>query len=231
MKQHKLRISFARTAIAIAAAGGLACVHSARAQAVTGDANLDNVTATAVYPGWGSDVLTDGPSGYEVQGLTAYGSAYFAVPAVQQQTMFSGDNQATLVMTVNNALSSPGIPSGSGGQYWLGISFYLDDPNTSVNLGGYSGEFGYTGAGTAVWNGNTVTETVPLSGTLLSDIAAGGDTITGFNLQLDPAVYPTAFEDVTFNSLTLSQATPEPSTFALVGSGIAAFWSFRRRNK
>jgi len=70
-----------------------------------------------------------------------------------------------------------------------------------------------------------------LAGTqLLTDIQAGGDVITGFNLEFAPAIDPDGFSDITFNSLVLSSSVPEPSTLALIGSGAATLW-FRRRNK
>lgn len=223
-------------ATALVIAGGTANVaSSAHAQAVTGDVNLDNITPTALYGSWATASVTDGPSGVTIAGLASYGSAYFAIPALNQQTLNQSDNQVTLVMTINNAVSPPGTPSGSGGQYWVGIPFVLNDNvENGVNAptyGGYAGEFGYTGAGTAIWNGNTVTETVPLDPGQSAAIAAGGDVVGGFNLEFDPAVFPTGFQSITFNSLTLSSSVPEPSTLALIGSGAAALFSFRRRNK
>jgi hypothetical protein len=226
MKQHTKWIT-----TAVAVAGGLAFVSSVQAQAITGDATLDNIppaSITALYASWGTPVatITDGPAGLEVNSL-GYGSMYDSIPLPQQQTLNTGDNTATLVMTVNNAVSP------ASANYWLGIPFILDDNVSSDTYGGYAGMFGYTGAGTAVWNGNTVTESVPLDPDQLAAIQAGGDVINAFNLELDPAVLPVGapFYDVTFNSLTLSHVPDASSTLALLGSASAALFAFRRRNK
>jgi hypothetical protein len=226
MKQHTKWI-----ATAVAVVGGLALVSSAQAQAVTGDANLDNIApgaVTAYYSAWAHSpptTVTSGPSGLGVASL-GYGSLYYAIPAGQQQTLNMADNQATLVLTVNNPVSAP------SSTYWLGIPFGLSDNAATDFYGGYAGEFGFSATGTAVWNGNTVTETVPITDPLqLAAIAGGGDVINGINLELDPAVDPGGTYNVTFDSLTLTSSVPEPSMLPLVGSGAAALFAFRRRNK
>jgi hypothetical protein len=223
MKQH---VKWIATALAVA--GGLAVVNSAHAQPVTGDPYLDNIApgaVTAYYASWASQpptVVSSTPTGLEIFSL-GYGSLYYSIPGTQQQALNPADNQATLTLTVNNPVSPP------SSTYWLGIPFILNDNVEADTYGGYAGMFGYTGAGTATWNGNTVTETVPLSANQQAAIAAGGDLINGFNLELDPAVDPGGVYDITFNSLVLSSSVPEPSTLALIGSGVAGLLAFRRR--
>jgi hypothetical protein len=228
-------------AAAVAVAGGLTLANSARAQAVTGDVNLDNIApgaVTAYYANWASQpfptTVSDGAAGFQI-GSLGYGSLYYAIPAGQQQVLNKNDNEATLVMTVNNAVSP------ASQNYWLGVPFVLDDNAESQTYGGYLGMFGYVNTtsgtgGTATWSGNTVTETVPLDALQTATIAAGGDLINGFNLELDPAVLPAGppFYNVTFDSLTLSgpaAAPDETSTLALMGPAAAALLAFRRRNK
>ena len=63
---------------------------------------------------------------------------------------------------------------------------------------------------------------------MMTDIQ-GGATIVGFNLQLDPAVYPGGFYDVTYNSLDLTAPAPEPGSLALIGLGAAGLLLARRR--
>jgi len=236
MKQQTNWIFPARIAAAMAILGALSWTSPAQAQPVTGDLTLDNVTVTAAYPAWNSDTITYGANGITVSGLAAYGSAYFAVPTSELQTLNPADNQVTLVMTVNDP--STGLPlnanlGAANSGYWLGIPFILNDNAGPVTYGGYAGQFGFADTtstgGTASWNGSTVTETVPLSASQLAAVQAGGDMIYGFNLELDPAVYPSGFENVTFNSLTLSSSVPEPSTLALLGSGVAGLLAWRRR--
>jgi hypothetical protein len=180
-----------------------------------------------MYANWSSATFTPGALGLEVTWAGGYGSGYFGIAAGQLQTLNVNDTQATLVMTFNNAVAPPGN-AGSG--YWLGIPFILNDNAGAFTYGGYAGQFGYTGGGTAIWNGNTVTETVPLDPAQIAAIQAGNDTIYGFNLQLDPAVWPGGPADITFNSLTIS-AVPEPSTLALLGAGAAGLLCYRRRTR
>lgn len=209
------------------------CVSSALAQGVTGDTYLDNLVPAnmTTYSSWATATITVGSAGTEVN-ASGYGSMYYALSA--PLALSSGLTTATLVMTVN----SP-VPAQSGD--WLGIPFALGDSSGSVTYGGYAGMFGYAATqspGTATWSGNTVTETVQLGSSTtgggpaqLAAIQAGGDYLYGFNLELDPAVLPgggSAY-DVTFNSLTLS--VPEPSSFALLGLGVAALLVVRSRKE
>jgi MYXO-CTERM domain-containing protein len=88
---------------------------------------------------------------------------------------------------------------------------------------------GYQNAGNpanAVWNGNTVTLTVPLQVLEESAIQSGGVTVYGFNLDLDPAVINTGTGnfDVTYNSVAF---VPEPGTVSLVGMGLLGLLGVR----
>ena len=211
-----------------AVAGGLAAVSSAQAQPVTGSTLLNNIApgaVTAYYASWASmppTVATQTPTGLEISSI-GYGSLYYAIPVSQQQVISSSVTEAQLVLTVNNPVSPPSTT------YWLGIPFGISDNVASDFYGGYAGEFGFSAAGTATWVGNTVTETVPITDPLqLAAIAGGSDVINGINLELDPAVVPGGFYDVTYNSLTLI-SVPEPATLALIGMGAAGLLAFRRR--
>jgi hypothetical protein len=203
-------------ATAIAVAGGLAAVSSAQAQGVTGDATLDNVppgSVTAYYASWSTQpptTVTDGPSGLTVM-AGGYGSLYDSISS--PQVMNASDNQVSLTFTINS-------PAGS---YYVGVPFAINDNSGNVFYGGYS-----------TYGPGTWTETAPLSAAQQTAISAGGDVIYSFNLEFDPAGnLPNGGGagpyNITFNSLVLSEATPEPSTLALVGSGIAGLLAFRRR--
>jgi PEP-CTERM motif len=235
MNKPKSWIASPWTALLITLAGGISMAGSARAQTVTGDTLLDNLnpTYTTLYPGWNAapSVVTYGPGAFSVYGSDNGGSLYYdAVDAGQSQVLNPNDNQATLVLTINDGAGNPV----SSSTVWIGIPFILNDNTGAQNYGGYAGEFGYNGTmspGTATWNGNTVTETVPLNAAMLAAVQAGNDMIYGFNLEYYPAVMPAGlpFSTVTFDSLTLSQAVPEPSTLALLATGAGALWSLRRR--
>ncbi|HTR40780.1 MAG TPA: PEP-CTERM sorting domain-containing protein [Pseudomonadales bacterium] len=217
-----------KSILALLAMGlGLAVSQSASAQDyVTGTPYLSNVllnntAPNALYAAWASSpptAITSTPTGVEVVSI-GYGSCYYSIPVANQVTLNPNDSQAVLTLTVNN-VANPAA------NVWIGIPFILNDNVSSYTLGGYQGEFGDQ----TIWNGNTVTETVALPSALLATIQGGGDIINGINLQLDPAVYPGGVYDVTFNSLALEPTpTPEPSTIALVGAGLASLLAFRRR--
>jgi len=204
-------------AITFAVAGGLASVNSVQAQAVTGDATLDNVSpasVTAYYAAWSTQPptqVTDGASGLEIKS-GGYGSLY---DAISGPTLNTADNQVTLTFTIN----------GPAGSYYVGVPFAINDNSGNVFYGGYS-----------TYGPGTWSETVPLSAAQQTAVAAGGDTIYSFNLEFDPAGnLPNGGGagpyDITYNSLVLSSSVPEPSTLALVGSGVAGLLAFRRRNK
>ena len=220
---------------ALAVTGSLAMGGSAMAQDyVTGTPYLSNLNMAnlntapnALYPNWNQNppvtTLTDGPNGLEVQSFGGYGSMFYSTTN-SPVSINKNDNTAVLTLTVNNVADAQA-------NVWIGVSFYIVDNNASYNLGGYAGMFGYTGTGTATWDptGDILTEAVPISGALLTAIQAGGDQINGFNLQLDPAVYPgSSGYDVTFNSLAL-EVVPEPTSLALVGLGIGGLMALRRR--
>lgn len=205
-------------AIAASLAGGFAGAGSAQAQSVTGDPTLDNIppaSVAAYYSSWATQpptVVSDGASGFEVK-AGGYGSLYYAVPGAQQQSLSTADNQVSLTFTIN----------GPAGSYYVGVPFAIGDNSGNYFYGGYS-----------TYGPGTYTETAPLDPTQQAAIAAGGDTIYSFNLEFDPAGnLPNGGGagpyDITFNSLALSSSVPEPSTFALIGSGVAAFFASRRR--
>jgi hypothetical protein len=207
MKQHAKWIVTVVTGMA-----ALAAVQSAHAQGATGAATLGNMTSgnTTLYPGWSGSptVITPSAAGYEVSSAN-YGSLYYANPT--PIPLNAADTQVTLSFTLN----------GPAGSFYVGVPFILNDTAGASSYGGYN-TFTFPG---------TYSETVPLSTAQQTAVTGGSDVLYGFNLELDPAGNtPGNAYDITFNSLTVS-ATPEPSTYALLGMGAASFFAFFRRKK
>jgi hypothetical protein len=236
MTQHTKWIA---TAAAVATA--LTFASSAQAQAVTGDATLDNITPTEAYGGWGPPaIITSIPgTGLDVAAFSG-GSAYFAIPTANQQILNPADTQVSLTFTINSPAGwdSPTPVTSGGTGCWIGTPFTLNDnAEAGTQYGGYVGTFapgsGVDTSGTPcvfTVNGNTVTETAQLDAGQLAAVQTGTDVISGFNLEFYPAVGASVY-DVTFNSLVLSGTVPEPSTLGLIGAGVAGLLAFRRRIK
>lgn len=214
-------------AFGLMAAGGLVASMSSDAQSVINMAGVDpstlNTAPNALYASWnGGATFTQQPTGLEVQG-NAYGSLYYVVPAGQVQTLSTNDTQATLTFTVNGVAAD---------YIWIGTPFILNDNSGATTYTVYSGSGNPGNPAGTVWNGNTVTETVQLTGAQLAAVQAGGDAIYGFNLEVSPSTYGGGLNsyDITFNSLVLSPAAvPEPGTMALGGLGAASLLVIRRR--
>lgn len=219
------------TVLALATAANLAVAQDY----VTGTPTLSNMNPAnlntapnTLYSGWTASpptTFTSSASGLEVYSYS-YGSLFYST-SNSPVSINQADTEAVLTLTVNNVAAAQN-------NVWIGVSFLIDDNFGSYTLGGYCGMYGFfdtgNGLGSASWSGNTLTETVQLNGALLAAIQAGGDQIQGFNLQLDPAVYPGGFYDVTFNSLALEAApVPEPTSLALVGVGLMGLTVLRRR--
>lgn len=215
-------------------AGALGCVVSGQAQSVTGTpylSNLDpatlNTLPNATYANWNNPSLTTFTSlstGLEVSS-GGYGSLYYVVPDAEVQTLNPADAYAILTVTVN-APSPANIN-------WFGLPFILNDASGAVDFEVYSGPGNAGNPSTVTWNGNVVTEAVPLTAAELAAVQAGSDAIYGFNLEANPSNFTGApVYDITFNSLVLSPTatpTPEPATCSLVGLGLAGLLVLRRR--
>ena len=216
--------------LALAVVAGLALAISTQAQDyVNGDTYLDNVSTTSPYNGWAQSppaTVTLLPTGVEVANPIAngYGGEYFII---NSPILISNPNDTALQLTLTvNGSAAPYVWF-SDGQLVINDSsgiYYYNMP--------YSGYQNAGNPANAVWNGNTVTCTVPLQILEESAIQSGGVWVYGFNLDLDPAVINntgTGDFDVTYNSIAF---IPEPTTMTLVGLGavLLGWVGLRRRH-
>jgi len=222
-------------ATALSVAGGMLIAGSAHAQYITGDPTLDNVTM-----GGGSFGNSTAANGITLTG-TAYNWGEWDIPTSEQQVFNPADAYVVMTYTINSPAAGTTGADYTGGSAW---SWYALQPllNTTSNLERYGGYDGYNlsygfpnGQGIAnqdagyVYNNGVVTLTVPLNATTKADIA-GGNTITFFQMSMDPtSTLPDGFS-MTINSIELVPA-PEPSALALAGLGLgyAGLVILRRR--
>ncbi|HLX69706.1 MAG TPA: PEP-CTERM sorting domain-containing protein [Verrucomicrobiae bacterium] len=217
-------------ASAVAATISLSAGNLAQAQ-TTVLSDFQNFNLNATYANWdqtGSQIISGGtgytptitsgstPGSFEVN-AEGYGSgAYdFATPINA-----SGANEFQFTFTINSLAGT--------GPFWMNVGLDISDGTHQVHLMAANTAGGYLNYG------NFSPGTYTLYGSLADGLGGAPldtSTITAFNLELDPAGYGSGSPyDITYTSLELV-TVPEPSTFALVGMGMAGFLTFRRRKK
>jgi len=209
----------------VAVVAGLALAISTQAQDyINGQQYLSNVTPTGPYNGWSGSTVTVGPTGVEVVNpiSAGYGGEYFSI---NTPVTISNPNDTALQLTLTVNGDASGYVWFSPGQLVINDSsgiYYYGEPYNGYGNGGNPLN--------AVWNGNTVTCTVPLQALEQFSIQNGGVTVYGFNLDLDPAVINTGTGnfDVTYNSAAF---IPEPASVSLVGVGLGLLGLFGLRRR
>lgn len=216
------------TAVLTAVAATVA--SPARAQYTTNVlTDFHNFNLTVTYGNWnvdGSDplnggsgftpVITSGPLNYTVQ-AQAYGSGAFDFPS---PISAPGASLFLFTFTIDSPTAT----------YWMNPGLDISDGTHMVHLtasnteGGFLNYSHYSGPNTYTLIGS------------LNDQFGGPPldttTITAFNLEFDPAEYGGgAPYQITYQSLALLTAVPEPGTTALLGLGLAGLAVARRRSK
>jgi len=196
----------------LALAGSFALVCPAVAQSTI--TTFDNFTSDSLFPSWAlpSATVVSGATSYDIT-ATGYGSnyKYIGFPAING----AGNTHLELRVTLSG-------PAGADGH--LGpIIGLIDGDGTHVNF---------------AWYGRTLGSHI-LSSPVDSPtwVAAAGttpgldlNTLTHMHMQLDPGGFGTSgFYTVSWENLALT-VVPEPTSFALVGLGLAGMIVFRRRN-
>jgi hypothetical protein len=220
MKQHAKWF-----ATALAVAGGMIMVGSTQAQFITGTPTLSNVTM-----GGGSFGNTTGAGGLSLTG-TGYNWGEWDIAAGSQQTFNPADNEVIMTYTINSPVAgTTGADYANGAAWtWYGLQPLINTTSNLERYGGYDGynlAYGFpSGQNQAnsdigyVYNNGVVTETIPLNSLTKADLA-GGNTVTFFQISMDPtSTLPDGFS-FTMNSIQLAVA-PEPSTLALAGLGLS----------
>jgi len=222
---------------ALALTGGLAMISSAQAQQVISD--FSNTSLSATYANWDASGWTLLGGGAGIQAPVITGGTTPASFVVNAGGEGSGHvnlatpvllNPGTTGLTLSLTLNSP-----AASDIWAGIKFVVNDDTGATWYGAYTGLWGVDNTswastvGTAVWAGNTLTMTVPLTSTSLAAAQGGADHIYGFDLVFDPAYYADSQNTYTVNYNSLITTVPEPTTLALAGLGAAGLLAIRRR--
>lgn len=220
MKQHAKWF-----ATALAVSGGMIMAGSTQAQFITGTPTLSNVTM-----GGGSFGNTTGAGGLSLTG-TGYNWGEWDIAAGSQQTFNPADNEVIMTYTINSPVAgTTGADYANGAAWtWYGLQPLINTTSNLERYGGYDGynlAYGFpSGQNQAnsdigyVYNNGVVTETIPLNSLTKADLA-GGNTVTFFQISMDPtSTLPDGFS-FTMNSIQLAVA-PEPSTLALAGLGLS----------
>lgn len=212
-------------------------VAQAAVLVTTVDSTIKQVNPTTNF---GSDTTLVGVGNAAASGSWQKSYILFDASGLTGQTLTSVSGLTMVYTPASNRSGTFYLITGAGANSWTetGITWNNAPANDTASGIGFSGAgFTATTLGSATGNGSVVPITLSISGAaetaLLSALNTGDRMATIAFAHVSSSntftVYSSDFNSGASSPYLTYTAVPEPSTFALIGLGLAAVACFRRR--